>query len=70
MRTNEKVDRWINKTFAVIGSILAAGIVAMALVSSSSVRLEETATNNTKASVAAEEQVQRSGVLLEYQSAW
>jgi hypothetical protein len=44
MRTNEKVDRWINKTFAVIGSILAAGIVAMALVSSSSVRLEATAT--------------------------
>jgi hypothetical protein len=68
MRTDENVDRWINKTFAVIGSILAAGIVAMALVSSSSVRPDETATN--KASVAAEEQVQRSGVLMEYQSAW
>jgi hypothetical protein len=70
MRTDENVDHWISKTFAVIGSILAAGIVAVALVGSSSVRPEEPATNDTKASVAAEEQVQRSGVLLEYQSAW
>jgi hypothetical protein len=70
MRTDDNIDHWISKTFAVIGSILAAGIVAVAVVGSSSVRPEETATNNTKASVAAEEQVQRSGVLLEYQSAW
>ena len=66
MRTDENVDRWIDKTFAVIGSILAAGLVATALAGPSSVRLDETAGYNTKVSVGAGEKLQRSGVLIEY----
>jgi hypothetical protein len=54
MRTGKKVDRWINKTPAIFGLILTAGIVAMALVGSSSMWPDETATNSRSSSMRSE----------------
>ena len=54
-------DRWIRAS-VVIGSILAAGFVAMVLLGPNSVRLGHAVTQSS----GAEKPAERSGVLLEY----
>ena len=61
-------DRWIT-AIAVIGSILGAGLVAMALVGPTSMRAGHAVIHDTKAPEfsTAETRAERSGVLLGYQ---
>jgi hypothetical protein len=70
MRTGKEVDRWTNKTFAAIGSILAAGIVATAFAESNPTRPDQAAMNSTEAPVVVERQVERGGSMMGYQILW
>jgi hypothetical protein len=68
MRTGKEVDRWINKTPAMVGSILAAVLFAMALAGANSVQ-PRPAVDPTEAAEqrALEMRLERSGVLLAYE---
>jgi hypothetical protein len=70
MRTGIEVDRRINKTLAVIGLILAAGIVATALAESNPARPDQAVVNSTEAPVAVERPVERGGSMMGYQILW
>jgi hypothetical protein len=60
------VVRWINGC-VVVGMILAAGLGAMALAGSNSVRSDSAASTESAEYVAAEKRLERSGVLLAHE---
>jgi hypothetical protein len=70
MRTGKEVDRWINKTPAMIGLILAAGMVATAFAESNPARPDQAVINSTETPVAVEKQVERGGSMMGYQNLW
>jgi hypothetical protein len=70
MRRGKEVDRWINKTPAMIGLILVAGMVATALAESNPVQPDQVVINTTGAPVAIEKQVERGGSMMGYQILW
>jgi hypothetical protein len=70
MRRGKEVDRSINKTPAMIGLILVAGMVATALAESNPVQPDQVVINTTGAPVAIEKQVERGGSMMGYQILW
>jgi hypothetical protein len=70
MRMGKRVDRWINKTSAMIGLILAAGMVTTAAAESYPARLDQAVNNSTVVPVAVEEQVERGGSVMGFQILW
>jgi hypothetical protein len=70
MRTGKEVDRWISKTPAMIGLIVAAGVVATALAESNPAQPDQAVINSTGAPVAIEKQVERGGSIMGYQILW
>jgi hypothetical protein len=70
MRTGKEVDRWINKTPAMIGLILAAGMVTTAVAESNPARPDQAVINSTEVPVAVEKQVERGGSMMGYQILW
>jgi hypothetical protein len=70
MRTGKEVDCWINKTPAMIGLILAAGMVTTAVAESNPARPDQAAINSIEVPVAVEKQVERGGSMMGYQILW
>jgi hypothetical protein len=70
MRTHKEVDCWINKTLAMIGLILAAGIATTALAESNPARPDQALINSTEAPVAVERPVERGGSMAGYHILW
>jgi hypothetical protein len=60
-------DRWINKTPAMIGLILAAGTVTTDVGESNPARPDQAVINSTEVPVAVEKQVERGGSMMGYQ---
>jgi hypothetical protein len=63
-------DRWINKTPAMIGLILAAGTVTTDVGESNPARPDQAVINSTEVPVAVEKQVERGGSMMGYQILW
>jgi hypothetical protein len=69
---NRAFDRRVKQAGAVVGSILAVGVVAMALAGAFPGRPGQAVTNETEVSAvnAGENKVERAGVLLELETLW
>jgi hypothetical protein len=65
-----RTDRWINKTPAMIGLILAAGMVTTAVAESNPARPDQAVINSTEVPVAVEIQVERGGSMMGYEILW
>jgi hypothetical protein len=63
-------DRWINKTPAMIGLILAAGTVTTDVGESNPSRPDQAVINSIEVPVAVEKQVERGGSMMGYQILW
>jgi hypothetical protein len=63
-------ERWINKTPAMIGLILAAGTVTTDVGESNPARPDQAVINSTEVPVAVEKQVERGGSMMGYQILW
>jgi hypothetical protein len=70
MRTGKEVDRWINKTPAMIGLILVAAMVTTAVAESSPARPDQAVINSTEVPVAVEKQIERGGLMMGYEILW
>jgi hypothetical protein len=65
-----RTDRWINKTPAMIGLILAAGMVTTAVAEFNPARPDQAVINSTEVPVAVERQVERGGSMMGYEILW
>jgi hypothetical protein len=63
-------DRWINKTPAMIGLILAAGTVTTAVGESNPAPPDQAVIISTEVPVAVEKQVERGGSMMGYEILW
>jgi hypothetical protein len=65
-----RTGRWINKAPAMIGLMLAAGMVTTAVAESNPARPDQAVINSTEVPVAVEKQVERGGSMMGYQILW
>jgi hypothetical protein len=65
-----RTGRWINKAPAMIGLMLAAGMVTTAVAESNPARPDQVVINSTEVPVAVEKQVERGGSMMGYEILW
>jgi hypothetical protein len=65
-----RTDRWIKRTPAMVGLILAAGMVTAAVAESNPARPDQAVINRTEVPVAVEKQIERGGLMMGYEIQW